>query len=138
MTKAVTWRCVGTLDTFIWSALITHKAVSAATIAGLEVFTKIALFYVHERVWRMSGRLWDHHSVSFAKAVSWRFFGSLDTMILSWLVTGKFRYAVTIAGAEAVTKIVLYYGHERIWRLVRWGKIDLEIPPEPATTATVQ
>jgi uncharacterized membrane protein len=49
--KAVTWRIVGTADTFILSLLITHKPVTAASIAGFEVLTKTVLYYWHERVW---------------------------------------------------------------------------------------
>lgn len=49
--KAVTWRVIGTADTFILSFLITHKPVTAAAIAGFEVLTKTVLYYWHERVW---------------------------------------------------------------------------------------
>ena len=49
--KAVTWRIIGTLDTFILSYLITHKPVTAASIAGFEVLTKTVLYYIHERGW---------------------------------------------------------------------------------------
>jgi len=129
LAKAVSWRIVGTLDTFIWSLLITRQAFTAGSIATAETFTKIGLFYLHERVWRLI--LWapDSHLRSLAKAVSWRFFGSLDTFILSLIFTGKWQYAVSIATAEALTKIVLFYLHERAWRLVRWGRLE-----EPAPT----
>ena len=55
LAKAVTWRVVGTTDTFVWALLITHKPVSAAMIGGAEVFTKIFLYYLHERLWRCAG-----------------------------------------------------------------------------------
>ena len=64
----------------------------------------------------------------------WRFIGSLDTFMLSLLVTGKLHYAVSIASVEALTKIVLYYLHERGWKLISWGR---ETTPEPARPATV-
>ena len=51
LTKAVSWRVIGTADTFVLSYLITHKAVTAASIAGFEVLTKTALYYFHERGW---------------------------------------------------------------------------------------
>ena len=47
--KAITWRIVGTADTFLLSYLITHKAITAASIAGFEVLTKTLLYYFHER-----------------------------------------------------------------------------------------
>lgn len=49
--KALTWRIIGTADTFIISLLITKKPVVAASIAGVEVITKIILYYFHERGW---------------------------------------------------------------------------------------
>jgi uncharacterized membrane protein len=49
--KAVTWRIVGTTDTFVLSYFITHKTITAASIAGFEVLTKTILYYLHERGW---------------------------------------------------------------------------------------
>jgi uncharacterized membrane protein len=51
LTKAVTWRAIGTADTYLWSWLITHNPVAAGSIASLETLTKIALYYFHERAW---------------------------------------------------------------------------------------
>src|SRR5437899_778701 len=63
---------------------------------------------------------WEGHHRSLAKAISWRLAGSLDTLVLSYLVTRSFLLAGSIA--ETITKIVLYYIHERAWTIVRWGK----------------
>ena len=49
--KAISWRIIGTADTFVLSYFITHKAITAASIAGLEVLTKTILYYFHERGW---------------------------------------------------------------------------------------
>jgi uncharacterized membrane protein len=121
--KGVTWRVIGTLDTFLWSWLITHKPVTAGSIASTEIFTKIALFYLHERLWRVLKFAPNSHIRSLAKAVSWRVVGSADTFVLSLIFTGSGKYALSIASAEALTKIALYYGHERVWRRVRWGRL---------------
>ena len=121
--KGVTWRVIGTLDTFLWSWLITHEAVKAGSIASTEVFTKIGLYYLHERVWRVLKIAPNSHVRSLAKAVSWRVIGSLDTFMLSLIFTGNAKYAVSIASAEALTKIALYYAHERVWRRVPWGRL---------------
>jgi uncharacterized membrane protein len=64
----------------------------------------------------------ESHSRSFAKALSWRITGTIDTMILSWLVTGSFKLAATISFAEIVTKSLLYYLHERAWQRVPYGR----------------
>ena len=49
--KAVSWRIVGSIDTFIISYFVTGRLVFAASIASVETFTKICLFYFHERAW---------------------------------------------------------------------------------------
>lgn len=124
LVKAVTWRTVGTLDTFLWSYVVTGHPMAAGMIASMETFTKVVLYYLHERVWRVFK--WSPASQlrSLTKAISWRFVGSLDTFMLSLIVTGNARYAVSIASIEAVTKIVLYYIHERVWRSVAWGRLE--------------
>jgi uncharacterized membrane protein len=49
--KAISWRALGTLDTFAISLLLTGRVQIAGSIAGLEIFTKIAWYYLHERIW---------------------------------------------------------------------------------------
>ncbi len=49
--KAASWRVTGTLDTFAVSYLITQKINLALSISGVEVFTKLGLYYFHERIW---------------------------------------------------------------------------------------
>jgi uncharacterized membrane protein len=65
----------------------------------------------------------DKRYRSLVKAVSWRLTGSLDTMIISFLITGKLRWALTISGVELFTKIGLYYVHERLWENLRFGRV---------------
>lgn len=59
---------------------------------------------------------------SIVKAVSWRVVGTIDTMMIAWLVTGKLGFAVTIGGVELFTKMILYYLHERAWNKIGFGK----------------
>lgn len=139
LAKAVSWRVVGTLDTFILSILLltflgpllgleAHArghAKTAGLIAVTEVATKIALFYVHEWLWaRWSWAVGprEQHRRSLVKAVSWRFFASLDTTLLAFLYTGSLKMAASIGGAEVITKIFLYYLHERAWERVPLGR----------------
>jgi uncharacterized membrane protein len=64
----------------------------------------------------------EAHTRSFIKAVSWRATGSIDTFVISLFVTGKIGVAGTIATVEVITKIALYYFHERVWALIPWGR----------------
>lgn len=65
----------------------------------------------------------DKHYRSLLKAVSWRATGSVDTMIISFLITGKIKYAVTISCVELFTKIGLFYVHERVWEKLPFGRV---------------
>jgi uncharacterized membrane protein len=60
---------------------------------------------------------------SFIKAISWRVTGTVDTIVISLLVTGKLKLAISIGFVELFTKVVLYYLHERIWNNVSLGRI---------------
>ena len=71
-------------------------------------------------------------SRSLVKAITWRMVGSLDTFILSFVIQQVFRLpmgrsaqiAASIALIETVTKILLFYFHERAWARVPWGRAD--------------
>lgn len=63
----------------------------------------------------------ESHPRSFVKAVSWRTVGSIDTFVLGLFFSGSAKLAGAIAGTEVITKILLFYFHERAWSLVRWG-----------------
>ena len=47
---------------------------------------------------------------------------SLDTFVISFIITGRIGIAGSIAGIELVTKMALYYLHERVWAVVPWGR----------------
>lgn len=50
-----------------------------------------------------------------AKTITWRIIGTIDTIILSWIITGNLAVGMTIGGVEVITKMVLYFLHERVW-----------------------
>lgn len=52
--KTITWRFVGTMDTMFLGWLISGSAEVGLSIGGLELFTKMALYYFHERLWYQS------------------------------------------------------------------------------------
>ena len=64
----------------------------------------------------------ERHYRSIVKAVSWRTLGTLDTILISFLVTGKIKLAVSIGAIELFTKIALYYLHERAWNRIPLGR----------------
>ncbi|MBW2985811.1 DUF2061 domain-containing protein [Candidatus Woesearchaeota archaeon] len=65
----------------------------------------------------------DKHIRSITKGLSWRVLASLTTVILVYAFTGKLALAAGIGILEVITKLLIYYVHERAWNNVTWGKI---------------
>jgi uncharacterized membrane protein len=61
-------------------------------------------------------------SRSALKAISWRLVGTIDTILIAYLITGTIEQALSIGFIEWGTKIVLYFFHERLWNKLQWGK----------------
>ena len=59
---------------------------------------------------------------SLVKTVSWRLTGSGATFLISYLISGDVRIAGTIATIQIVSNTILYFLHERVWNLIRWGR----------------
>lgn len=74
----------------------------------------------------LSGEQVERPVRSLAKSLSWRIVGSLDTMLLSWLFTREVSVAVAIGLTEVLTKMVLYYLHERAWNRIPLGRSTIE------------
>jgi len=139
LVKGITWRIIGTADTIMLAYLITGDVSNALNIGVLELFTKTILFFIHERIWLSFTKKHNHSSKtrSIKKAISWRLTGTIDTIILSFLVLtfsgdGDIKippiYTASAIGLlELFTKMILYYFHERVWLKVKWGlKEDMD------------
>ena len=59
---------------------------------------------------------------SLFKTLTWRMLGTIDTMVISYFFTGSLKLAAAIGSFEVVSKMILYYFHERAWEKVSWGK----------------
>lgn len=70
---------------------------------------------IRDRKWR-----------SMAKAASWRITGTVDTILISWIITHRLNIALSIGFVELFTKLVLYYFHERAWERVKIGRVAVD------------
>ncbi|MDB9782240.1 DUF2061 domain-containing protein [Winogradskyella sp.] len=118
--KTITWRIIGTLDTIMLSWIISGDPTTGLKIGLAEIITKMALYYFHERAWfkinlSRDGKVLESRKRHIAKTFTWRLIGTLDTMILAWLISGDPLTGLKIGLAEVVTKMILYYLHERFW-----------------------
>ncbi len=84
---------------------------------------KFKAYPVKEEKKGINGR---EHLFSFLKGVSWRVVGTIDTIIISYFVTGKIHLALSIGSIEVFTKIALFYFHDRAWELARAKKRNIQ------------
>lgn len=61
---------------------------------------------------------------SVAKSIMWRVICIVVSIVVSFLLTNKWDVAVAIGGIYNVITMILYYFHERLWNLVKWGISD--------------
>lgn len=128
LAKTMTWRIVGTIDTMIIGWLVSGNILIGLSIGGTEVLTKMILYFLHERAWFKYGYQKGNKDKNFLsrqrhliKTVTWRIIGTLDTMLLAWLISGDPMTGLQVGGIEVVTKMVLYYLHERAWYKFKFG-----------------
>lgn len=55
------------------------------------------------------------------KTITWRIIGTLDTMLIAWIISGDPMVGISIGGVELFTKMILYYIHERAWYKSNFG-----------------
>ncbi|WP_321342866.1 DUF2061 domain-containing protein [uncultured Draconibacterium sp.] len=72
---------------------------------------------------RENGNTVERKRRSIVKTISWRTIGTIDTILISWLVVGDINFAVTIGGVELFTKMTLYFFHERAWNKINFGRV---------------
>lgn len=124
--KSLTWRIVGTLDTIVIAWIITGNPGTGVRVGLAEIITKIVLYYLHERVWfsldlRKTGLIKYSRIRHLIKSVTWRIVGSLDTVLLAWWISGNPLAGLKIGGIEFISKMILYYLHERVWYKSSFG-----------------
>jgi len=120
LAKTITWRIIGTLDTMLLSWFISGDFSIGMQMGLYEMVTKMVLYYLHERVWFKS-TIKSSNKRHILKTFSWRGVGTLDTIILGWVISGNPLTGLKIGGAEVITKMLLYFGHEKLWYQINFG-----------------
>ena len=121
--KSISWRIVGTIDTFLLSYILTGSISFGLSISGVDFFLKIVLYYFHERIWFLS-KIRNANKRHIIKTFSWRAIGSLTTLIIALIVTGNPLTGFKIGLVETLTKMILYYAHEKMWYRISFGLIE--------------
>lgn len=118
--KTVSWRILGTTDTLILSWFISGDLSVGVSVGLTELFTKMILYYLHETFWFKSN-LKNSNRRHIIKTFSWRAIGTLDTILIGWLISRDPYVGLQIGFAEVITKMFLYFFHEKIWYKINYG-----------------
>lgn len=120
LAKTVSWRIIATLDTVIIAFLISGSIELGFKVGAAEIFTKMILYYIHERIWFKS-MFTNHRIRHILKTFSWRLIGTMDTIFISVFIIGSFSAGFMIGFTEVITKMILYYIHEKLWYRNNFG-----------------
>jgi uncharacterized membrane protein len=96
-----------------------YRSIVTVRISGITICINWGLTVERTMKWFYG---FEAHRRSLAKAATWRMAGSIDTFVISFIITGRLVLAGSIAATELMTKIALYYLHERIWAIIPWGR----------------
>jgi len=118
--KTISWRLVGTIDTLLLSWIITGDLFTGVKISALEIISKMIFYYLHEMYW-FNSSVESSKKRHILKTFSWRFVGTLDTILIGWLISGNAFIGLKIGVAEVITKLILYYLHEKVWYTSNFG-----------------
>lgn len=58
---------------------------------------------------------------SVVKSITWRMLATITTIILVKIFTGNLKIAISVGFVETLSKLMIFYVHERTWTQVRWG-----------------
>lgn len=118
--KSLSWRFIGTIDTFIFTWIVTGDLIEGLNLSGITTITKLIWYYIHERYWFNSSTI-DSNRRHIIKTFTWRGIGTIDTISFAWLLTGNPFIGFKIGGIETVSKMILYYAHEKLWYKINFG-----------------
>jgi uncharacterized membrane protein len=118
--KSLSWRLIGSLDTLVFAWLVTGSFSEGLNVSLLTTFTKLIWYYIHEQLWFKSSMA-DSNKRHIVKTFSWRLVGTVDTILFGWLLTGNPFLGLKIGLFETVSKMLLYFGHEKLWYKINYG-----------------
>mmetsp|Transcript_5535 Transcript_5535/g.14139 ORF Transcript_5535/g.14139 Transcript_5535/m.14139 type:complete len:216 (-) Transcript_5535:405-1052(-) len=132
LVKALSWRLTAAVVTLCTSLFFSGSMIAAMGVVGADFLTKSVTMFIGERLWNKSnvGRSAKGDSVgrSLLKAFVWRVFAAVNTLISAGIITGGLEAAYKIAGSDAIIKTALFFGFERIWAVIPWGRYVEEAP----------
>jgi uncharacterized membrane protein len=129
--KAITFRILFTISHIVNAFIVTGSFITGLKIAGLATIINTCLFWIHERIWNiLSWNRNDNKKIVFnegnprslSKMISWRITVTTSNVFIPYFITGSWGQAVLFAGIATIVNMFLFWTHERIWNLFKFGK----------------
>ena len=136
LAKVVTMRIIFTFVHITNTFIVTGSLITGLKVAGLAFFINPILYWLHERGWNwwQWGRYVDDirkfkegNLRSLSKDITWRIVITGSNFFLPYFVTGSLKYGLTIMSLATLVNMVIYFCHERIWNLFKWGRESLHV-----------
>jgi uncharacterized membrane protein len=138
LAKVVSWRVLLTISHFVNGYIVSGSWATGAAIAGLAAVINSVLYWTHERGWNFAQ--WNRKPTdgilffegqprTISKILTWRVLITASNFLIPFIITGSWGSAAAFLGIATVVNIVLFYGHERLWNRVVWGKEIKELQP---------
>jgi uncharacterized membrane protein len=129
--KVVSWRVLLTASHIINGFIATGSLLIGLKIAGLAAVINSVLFWLHERAWNWLqwNRKPSDNAVfnegqprTLSKIITWRILITASNFLIPFIMTGSWGSAAIFAGMATVVNMLLFWGHERVWNKITWGK----------------
>jgi len=136
LSKVITMRIIFTFVHITNTFIVTGSLLMGLKVAGLAFFVNPVLYWLHERGWNwwQWGRYTDDvHNFkegnwrSLSKDITWRVVITGSNFFLPYFVTGNLKYGLTIMSLATLVNMTIYFCHERIWNLFKWGRETLHV-----------
>ena len=134
--KTISWRVLLTLSHIINGLIVSGSLLIGLQIAGLSAIINSILFWAHERAWNIF--LWNRkqtdkdfvegHPRTLSKIITWRVLITGSNFLIPFIMTGSWGAAAAFLGIATFVNIALFWGHERAWNKIHWGK-KADVPP---------
>ena len=132
--KTLTVRVLFTLSHLLNGFIITGAWIIGAQIAGVATLINMSLFWAHERTWNWfqwnrqpeDDRFFkDGHPRTISKSITWRALITCSNFLIPYFMTGSIGKALAFLTIATFLNIAIYYGHERLWNMISWGKTSI-------------
>lgn len=137
--KTLTIRVLFSLSHLLNGFIVSGSWIVGASIVGVAAVVNMTLHWLHERVWNWvqwnrkpedNAFFKDGHPRTVSKSVTWRALITINNFMIPYLMTGSWKQAAAFLTIATIINIVIYYSHERLWNMVKWGKTEKIVEAE--------